>query len=360
MISFIIAAYNEEKHIVECIESCLNQEGVETEVVITDDGSTDSTWDVLKRHYSNNQRVRLYQFDKNRGKIHAYNNSYQHANGDYMAIMGADDINDPSRGIVQVKELDKHDLCIITLNKVNADNTSILEENPLRFSDEEKNEVDTHQMMVRPYGLPGIMFTKEFGDSIFPLPTDLVHEDWWIPFQATLRKPFLVLNNPLYLYRMHDNNTSGSNMNHEYTFEQRKRLAVRDLTYHENVKSALNARSIEKYNNILNLHMYMLNYMKSKFDDAGGSVVGFKKFLKEIKKFTFPIFQDSQMGMLLLYKINEYKFTLSEFGMLEEVSLIDEVIPHAKDNAQSYYKRISVINNIKHSIKSLLGVGGRQ
>lgn len=353
MISFIIAAYNEEKHIVECVESCLNQDEVETEVVITDDGSVDGTWDVLYNNYSRNPRVVLSRFDENRGKIHAYNNSYQHASGDYIAIMGADDVNEPCRCAEQIKELLYYELCIITLNKVNSDNTEIIEVNPLRCSDELRKEIDLHHMIMGPFGLPGIMFTRELASSIFPLPTDLAHEDWWIPFKAVLRKPFIVVNKPLYRYRMHENNTSGSNLNHTYTSDQKRRLAYRDLTFYQNVKIALLDNGIDQYLHIIDLHIIMLRYLKAAFEENQYNHVILKNFLKKLKSHAFPANRNTEEGLLVLHKLNEYRKQFLNFDLRREVSIIDRIVPDARDQAANYFRRLDFINKCKNRLKIL-------
>ena len=92
LISFIIAAYNEERFIADCIDSCLAQTYPNIEVCITDDGSTDGTWDILVKNYGNHSNVKLDKFKKNRGKVFAINNSYKNSQGAYIALMGADDV----------------------------------------------------------------------------------------------------------------------------------------------------------------------------------------------------------------------------------------------------------------------------
>jgi hypothetical protein len=103
----------------------------------------------------------------------------------------------------------------------------------------------------------------------------------------------------------------------------------------------------------------MLGYMKNKFNNEEFSILSFRNFIKKIKKFTFPVTSDSDMGLLLLYKINEYKFILRQFDLFQEAAIIDKIIPYAKDNAASYYTKIRAANNIKYYLKRFLGFRNR-
>lgn len=51
-LSVLIAAYNAEQYLDECIQSVLNQKYSDYEIIIIDDGSTDSTYDICKKYAS--------------------------------------------------------------------------------------------------------------------------------------------------------------------------------------------------------------------------------------------------------------------------------------------------------------------
>lgn len=89
LISLIVPAYNEEKHIAKAIESLRNLEYPKEllEIIVVDDGSTDSTLKVAKRFSSN--QVRVYT-KKNGGKASAINLGIEKANGEIIGVMDAD------------------------------------------------------------------------------------------------------------------------------------------------------------------------------------------------------------------------------------------------------------------------------
>lgn len=88
-VSIIIPAYNVERYIRRGIESALRQSHANTEIVIIDDGSDDSTWDLV-RSYSNDNRI-ICQKQANAGVSRARNTGIELASGAYLLFLDSDD-----------------------------------------------------------------------------------------------------------------------------------------------------------------------------------------------------------------------------------------------------------------------------
>ncbi len=89
-ISVIIPAYQAEKFIAKSIESALNQTLSILEVIIIDDGSTDSTKEVVQQIAGKDVRIKyFYQLNQKQGA--ARNKGISLAQGDYIAFLDADD-----------------------------------------------------------------------------------------------------------------------------------------------------------------------------------------------------------------------------------------------------------------------------
>jgi glycosyltransferase involved in cell wall biosynthesis len=89
-VSVLIPCYNHEKYVSEAIESILNQTYQNFEIVITDDGSDDDTFDRGKEF--NDSRIKTFRFDENRGAVAAVKNCFDNACGEYIAILSSDDV----------------------------------------------------------------------------------------------------------------------------------------------------------------------------------------------------------------------------------------------------------------------------
>jgi len=92
-ISIIIPTYNRGWCINRAIESCLNQTYHNFEILITDDGSTDNTEEIVKNY--KNDKIRYFKFEKNQGVIKARNNSIVNSKGEWILLFDSDDELNP-------------------------------------------------------------------------------------------------------------------------------------------------------------------------------------------------------------------------------------------------------------------------
>ena len=90
LVSVIVPCYNSEKYIERCIISILNQTYNNIEIIIIDDGSTDSSLDIIKRLSNNYDNIK-YIHQSNSGVSAARNKGLSNANGDYITFVDSDD-----------------------------------------------------------------------------------------------------------------------------------------------------------------------------------------------------------------------------------------------------------------------------
>lgn len=105
-VSVFIPSYNHEKYVEEAIESVLNQTYQDFEIIITDDGSSDNTVEVIKKF--SDPRIKLFVFEENKGACTAANNCIINSKGKYIAYISSDDVWEPSKLETQVKFLDEN------------------------------------------------------------------------------------------------------------------------------------------------------------------------------------------------------------------------------------------------------------
>lgn len=95
LISVVLPVYNVENWLSECIDSILRQEESRFEVVAVNDGSTDSSRDILARYAEIDNRIRIID-QPNMGLASARNTGVAESRGKYIAFIDSDDYVDQS------------------------------------------------------------------------------------------------------------------------------------------------------------------------------------------------------------------------------------------------------------------------
>jgi glycosyltransferase involved in cell wall biosynthesis len=105
-VSVVIKSFNHAAFIRQTIQSILGQSFQDFEIIITDDGSTDGTPDVVRTF--EDPRIDLHVFGHNRGISNAMNATIARARGEFVAILNSDEFALPGRLECQAAFLDTH------------------------------------------------------------------------------------------------------------------------------------------------------------------------------------------------------------------------------------------------------------
>src|SRR5260221_9109636 len=90
-VSVIIPVYNGSRFIIDALNSVKGQTHRQLECIVVDDGSTDNTADIVKEWIISDNRF-IYLFQNNKGLSGARNKGLDHAKGNYIQFLDADDI----------------------------------------------------------------------------------------------------------------------------------------------------------------------------------------------------------------------------------------------------------------------------
>ncbi len=116
LVSIISPAYNHERFIADCIESVLAQTWSNWEMIIIDDGSTDSTYSIACRYAATDTRIKAFT-QKNIGIFRlgeSYNFALGKSSGKYIAVLECDDVWFPEKLQLQVEDLEKKPSCVLS------------------------------------------------------------------------------------------------------------------------------------------------------------------------------------------------------------------------------------------------------
>lgn len=145
-LSIVIPVYNVEKYVARCLDSVLDQglESEDYEVIIVNDGSTDSSLQIVEKYAQNNNNIKIIDRE-NGGAGSARNHGMDCAIGKYIYFIDPDDFLISNCLLKLVETCDRHDLDILTFMSKSYSAISI-KDKPLF----EKND-----------------FSAPFGDTVF-------------------------------------------------------------------------------------------------------------------------------------------------------------------------------------------------
>lgn len=104
IVSVLMPVYNTKRYVAQAVMSILAQTFEDFEFIIIDDGSTDTSLNILKTYAAKDKRIRLISRE-NRGVVRTRNELLAQAEGEFIAVMDSDDIASLDRFALQLEFL---------------------------------------------------------------------------------------------------------------------------------------------------------------------------------------------------------------------------------------------------------------
>ena len=90
LVSIVVPIYNSSKYLEKCIKSIKNQSYKNLEIILVNDGSTDDSLTIIKKHAKNDSRIKIVN-QKNAGQSSARNTGIKKATSEYISFIDSDD-----------------------------------------------------------------------------------------------------------------------------------------------------------------------------------------------------------------------------------------------------------------------------
>ena len=234
LVSVLIPSYNHEKYVQETINSIIDQTYQNIELIILDDGSKDATLEKIQEmKKACEKRFAKVHFETkpNEGTCTTLNKLISLATGKYVYLIASDDLSKPQAIEKEVEFLENNpDYVMVVGDNELIDSTSQKvgwdkDQNIVPFSEafyhsfgeymKSKKDFDVlsdkfgaYETLVRGNYIPnGYMIRKSAFDKIGSFTKDAPLEDWWLMLQLSKYGKLKYLDEILFSYRQHDNNT---------------------------------------------------------------------------------------------------------------------------------------------------------
>ena len=210
MISVCIATYNGEKYIHEQIASILQQIGNDDEIVVSDDGSTDKTLDVVRSFDA--QNIHIYINKGDHGYTPNFENALRNAHGDYIFLSDQDDVWMPDKVEACMKYLKVNDFVVSDALIVDGDNKPLFDS----FCEQRKSKFGFLNTLIR-FSYLGCCFAfrRKVLSKALPFPKNhiLCTHDNWLALVSTAFYKSAFIPLPLIRYRRYGGNASSGAKN---------------------------------------------------------------------------------------------------------------------------------------------------
>lgn len=211
LVSVIVPSYNHEKYIGQCISSILDQTYKNIQLIVIDDGSTDSSPLILKELSGRYNFV--YEARANHGLTKTLNYAIKkYATGEYIAAVGSDDYWHPKKIASQVSFMQQHPTCgmCCSMAYVVDDNN-----NPERLLGDGIKDSDVELsslLLINKIPAVTALYIKIIFDTAGGYDESLYFEDWDLWLTIASQSKIGIIREPLAFYRKHSANMSAKSL----------------------------------------------------------------------------------------------------------------------------------------------------
>lgn len=225
-ISVIIPIYNEECFLMSCLDSLCKQTYQNIEIILVNDGSTDNSKKICENYKAKDDRIVVIDIE-NGGQANARNIGLEHAKGQYIAYVDADDVlhKDYFRYLISTAVEQDADLIqcdfVKFINKIKNFNSNKINSNVDIFTSEEAIELLCYQKKIN--NSPWCKLIKKEVAQQIKFPTGIGYEDLAVVYQwINISKIIAYISIKLYYYRQHKEST----MKKEFSEKKIDRLKI--------------------------------------------------------------------------------------------------------------------------------------
>lgn len=120
LVTVIVPVYNVERYLARCLDSIVNQTYQNIEIILVNDGSTDTSGEICQRYAQNDSRIRIFT-QENQGLSAARNTGLDHMNGEYIVFIDSDDYVSIYFVEIMLNKLLEYDVKIAICDRLEVD-----------------------------------------------------------------------------------------------------------------------------------------------------------------------------------------------------------------------------------------------
>ena len=245
--SLIVLAFNQENFIEKAVQSALNQDYGDLEIIISDDGSRDATFEIISdiaKKYCGPHRLIVRKNELNKGLVDNIKQAVACATGDFIIVAAGDDISYSNRASILADVIQSTDNANAIYTYYTTNEADLDRDYP---NSEVYTTVGPILMALNCGGVgkgATYCFRREVFDTLCPLPYFVKSEDKFLPFIAALTGKVYFVPVPTVFYRLPENSLS-------MQLAKSKKLAIQDPQHITKLSEVTNLAKRDNFHNFL-------------------------------------------------------------------------------------------------------------
>ena len=222
MISVCIATYNGERYIRQQIESIVCQLNVDDEIIVSDDGSTDGTLDIVKG--IGDKRIKIIEGPGRKSPILNFECALKASKGDFIFLSDQDDVWKPDKVEICMKWLKTYH-CVVSDAEVTDNRLKPLYPSLYDIMQVRQGRI-YNTIWKNGYTGCCMAFRRNVLEASLPFPKNIPMHDIWVGNVAAYKYNVIFIPDRLIHFRRHENTISCNGKGSKFTIWQQMKFRL--------------------------------------------------------------------------------------------------------------------------------------
>lgn len=217
-VQILMAVYNGEKYLCDQLDSILNQTFKNWELLVSDDCSSDRSYEILERYAADDSRIKIVSSQKKFGSAKSnFMYLFKLASADYVLTCDQDDVWDPDKIEKVLYRIQQEDsnmpILVCTDLRVVDENLNVLDNSFLNYSNMDCSKLDFNYFLASSIVTGCTMIMNKSLLNFIKLPVNInniIMHDWWASLIASQFGKVIYLQTTTMSYRQHSSNSVGA------------------------------------------------------------------------------------------------------------------------------------------------------
>ena len=269
LISIIVPVYNVEQYLEKCVDSIINQKYKNLEIILVDDGATDSSGKLCDELAKIDNRIKVYH-KENGGLSDARNYGVERATGDYIGFVDSDDYIDSEMYEELYEAIKKENVDVVECNLkiIYPDRVELFTEQKYYNVYTKQEYLEEYLKIEKIFGSACVRLIKSDIAKKLKFPVGKLYEDTYYAYDLIEKVDrYVIMNNPYYNYLMRENSITNTKFNPRI-FDLIEIVEKFRKTTYENypgLKEAVDCRKMYAYFSVLNSILLEENYRDNEY-----------------------------------------------------------------------------------------------